>query len=709
MKKIQLIFLFALLSVTTFGQISIHGKLVDTQNQPLPGANIYFENTYEGTTSDSDGVFQLTSELTGAQRLKVTFLGYIPYTVAIPAKADTALVIKLQPENNKVDEVVITAGTFGTADDEQTVTLKAIDILTTPTSEGDVYGALRTLPGTQQVAEDGRLFVRGGEAYETKTFIDGMEMQQPYSSSTPDLPSRGRFSPELFKGTLFSTGGYSAEYGQALSSALILRTIDLPEESFTSIGLLNVGFQGGYTKRFERASISASGEYYNLGLNNKINPPRKAFAEDPVQMNGLIHAQVKSGKQGMWKTLYSFNHHKLIAPYATSSTNWENVALNSSNQYVNSTYRNMLSDTWMVYGGISGDYYDDHIKMEEGSYHILDRYSQGRAGLKYLPSEKVKINMGLDANWHDNERSNENVAGQKAGFTQRTLATYAEGEFQLGDNWAVRLGVRPEYFDLLQKVKVAPRLSLARKTGEHSQLSLAYGTFYQNAPDEFLAFNHQLKAEEAKHFILNYQYSYDKRDFRIETYYKDYQNLVKFNQASTEYAPSYYTSSGTGYSKGVDLFFRDRRSIPLLDYWIAYSYLDTKRDYRDFPEKATPGFVAKNTLSIVGKYWIAGWNTQFGFSLTAASGRPYDDPNTPEFMDRKAPAYSNFSLNAAHLAYLFGNYTIFYCSVGNVLGRDKPYTYRYSDKPNRSGVYERIPVQAETLRSIILGVFIQIK
>ncbi|GET27854.1 TonB-dependent receptor [Prolixibacter sp. SD074] len=709
MKKIQLIFLLTFLSVTVFGQISIHGKVVDTQNQPLPGANIYFENTYEGATSDSDGIFQLTSQLEGAQRLKVTFLGYVPYTVAIPAKADTALVITLQPEHNKVDEVVITAGTFGTDDDEQTVTLNAIDILTTPTSEGDIYGALRTLPGTQQVAEDGRLFVRGGEAYETKTFIDGMEMQQPYSSSTPDLPSRGRFSPELFKGTLFGTGGYSAEYGQALSSALILHTIDLPKESFTSIGLLNVGVQGGYTKRFDKASVSASGEYYNLGLNNRINPPRNAFAEDPVQMNGLVHAQVKSGKQGMWKALYSFNHHKLIAPYATSATDRENVALNSTNHYVNTTYRNMLSDTWMIYGGVSGDYYDDRIKMEEGNYHIMDRYSQGRAGLKYLPSEKVKINMGVDANWQDNERSNEAVANREAGFTQRTLATYVEVEFQLGENWAVRLGVRPEYFDLLQKIEVAPRLSLARKTGEHSQLSLAYGAFYQNAPDEYLAFNHQLNAEGAGHFILNYQYSRNKRDFRIETYYKDYQSLVKFNMGQSEYTPAYYTSSGSGYSKGVDLFFRDRKSIPLLDYWIAYSYLDTKRYYRDFPTKVTPGFVAKNTLSVVGKYWIAGWNTQFGFSFTAASGRPYDDPNTPAFMDKKAPVYSNLSLNASHLAYLFGNYTIFYCSVGNVLGRDKPYTYRYSETPNSAGTNERIPVQAETLRSIILGVFIQIK
>ncbi|MBK6976262.1 MAG: hypothetical protein IPH28_03405 [Cytophagaceae bacterium] len=50
------------------------------------------------------------------------------------------------------------------------------------------------------------LFVRGGSSSETKTVIDGMIVQNPYFSSTPDVPQRGRFDPFMFKGTAFSTG-----------------------------------------------------------------------------------------------------------------------------------------------------------------------------------------------------------------------------------------------------------------------------------------------------------------------------------------------------------------------------------------------------------------------------------------------------------------------------------------------------------------------
>ena len=56
-------------------------------------------------------------------------------------------------------------------------------------------------------------------------------MNNFFYSSVPNVAQRGRFSPFIFKGTVFSAGGYSALYGQALSSALILESIDLPEQS----------------------------------------------------------------------------------------------------------------------------------------------------------------------------------------------------------------------------------------------------------------------------------------------------------------------------------------------------------------------------------------------------------------------------------------------------------------------------------------------
>ena len=90
------------------------------------------------------------------------------------------------------------------------VILRPLDIVTTAGSQGDIYGALQTLPGTQPRRIRKDFFVRGGDA-EAKTLIDGIEVANPYFSSVPDVPQRSRFSPFMFKGTNFSTGGYSAQ------------------------------------------------------------------------------------------------------------------------------------------------------------------------------------------------------------------------------------------------------------------------------------------------------------------------------------------------------------------------------------------------------------------------------------------------------------------------------------------------------------------
>ena len=113
---------------------------------------------------------------------------------------------------------------------------------------GNFVGALQTLPGTSNVSEDGRLFVRGGDAEETQIFVDGMRVFTPYSPTAKNIPTRGRLSPFLFKGIIFSTGGYSAEYGQALSGVLLLNSVDEAQEEKTDISLMTLGLGIGNTQ-----------------------------------------------------------------------------------------------------------------------------------------------------------------------------------------------------------------------------------------------------------------------------------------------------------------------------------------------------------------------------------------------------------------------------------------------------------------------------
>jgi hypothetical protein len=64
---------------------------------------------------------------------------------------------------------------------------------------------------------------------------------------------------------------------------------------------------------------------------------------------------------------------------------------------------------------------------------------------------------------------------------------------------------------------------------------------------------------------------------RLETYYKKYQDLIK--TTTDFYRPIAVNNNGSGYAKGVELFWRDKKSLKNIDYWVSYSYLDSKRDY----------------------------------------------------------------------------------------------------------------------------------
>ena len=173
----------------------------------------------------------------------------------------------LKEQLSELKAVTITAGSFTAGDAKRGAVLSSIDVATTAGSNADITAALKTLPGAQQVGEQEGLFVRGGAGYEAKQYIDGTLVNNPYFTSVPDIAQRGRFSPFLFKGTVFSTGGYSALYGQALSSVVLLESIDLPEKSEidATISPLVVGLGTQQLAKNKQSSYGFSYDYVNAG------------------------------------------------------------------------------------------------------------------------------------------------------------------------------------------------------------------------------------------------------------------------------------------------------------------------------------------------------------------------------------------------------------------------------------------------------------
>lgn len=676
-----------LLVIHSNAQNTINGRVINERGLPIAGANVYLDGTYDGSTTNENGEFAFSTSESGSQTLMVSYLSYETFTMVGDISYMRNLTIKMLEDVSALDAVILSAGTFSAGDNSKVNVLNPLDVVTTASALGDFVGALQTLPGTSTVSEDGRLFVRGGDAEETQIFIDGIRVFTPYTPSANNTPTRGRYSPFLFDGITFSTGGYSAEYGQALSSVLLLNTIDEPDQEKTDIGIMSVGVTLGNTQKWDKNSISVNGAYINLAPYNALFSDRNDWIKPFETFSGETVFRRKTNS-GIFKLYGAFDTTNFELTQEDINYD-ENIRfkLNNKNMYFNSSYQGVLGDTWSIFGGLSYTYGNNKITIIDSDIKDTENSIHAKVKLKNRISNRFKLYFGAEyfATDFNEDYFDNNVSPISYGFNNNIASAFIETDIFLSKALAFKTGLRAEYSDLFHDFSVAPRLSLAYKTSDKGQLSLAYGNFYQNPSNYILKFNQDLKPQNTSHYILNYQYNTDRRIFRAEAYYKNYDNLVKFD---TEFASfdSEFNNNGFGFAKGIDFFWRDSKSIKNLDYWVSYSLLDTKRDYRNYQNKAQPNFVNTHNLSIVGKYFITDWRSQFGLSYGFASGRTYTNPNEPGFLNGKTKAYNSLSVN---WAYLISPQKILYASVNNVLGFKNINGYQYANTPDMNGNFNR--------------------
>lgn len=702
MNKLTLIIIL-LIGFQMIAQTTIGGVVLNQKKEPVVGANIYLEGTYDGGTTSDEGVFSFVTKKMGSQTLIVSFLSYDTYTMVGDVSYMTDITVKLREDVNTLDAVILSAGTFSAGDNSKVNVLNPLDVVTTASALGDFVGALQTLPGTSTVSEDGRLFVRGGDADETQIFIDGIRVFSPYTPTTNNVPSRGRYSPFLFDGITFSTGGYSAEYGQALSSVLLLNTIDEPDQEKTDIGIMSVGGALGNTQKWKKSSISVNASYINLAPYVALFPDRNDWIK-PYEVASGEAVYRRKTNSGLFKLYGAFDatNFELIQE-DINYPEGVHYKLNNNNFYLNGSYQGVLSDTWTLFGGASYTYAKTKQSIIDSKVNDTDNAFHAKLRLKNRVSNRFKLYLGAEwfANNFNEKYSDENIVNASYGFNNNLIAAFAEADIFISKNLAFKSGLRGEYSSVFKEFTLAPRLSLAYKTSTKSQVSLAYGNFYQNPSSPVLKFNQDLKAQNTTHYILNYQYNADRRIFRAEAYYKKYNNLVKYNSEFPSFN-SDFSNNGFGYAKGIDFFWRDNKSLKNFDYWLSYSFLDTERDYKNYPIAAQPNFANTHNISVVGKYWINDWRSQVGFSYGFASGRTYTNPNESGFLNEKTKSYNSLSLN---WAYLISPQKILYASVNNALGFENINGYQYSNTPDMNGNFDRRALQPAADQFFFIGFF----
>lgn len=690
--------LIVLTSLISFGQTEIKGQIVDEQGLPVLGANVFIIGTYDGTTTDEMGNFSFTTTVSGNQKLQISFLSYETIIYDFVVEKFQSKVFTIKESLNTLNAVEVTAGTFKAGDNSKATALKAMDIVTTAGSAGNIIAALETLPGTQTVGENGRLFVRGGEADETQTYVDGIRVGQPYGASANNVPTRGRFSPFLFSGITFSTGGYSAEFGDALSSVLLLNTIDEPTQNQMDISIMTVGVGLGKTKKWEKSSFTFNTSYINLAPYQLVVPQNLDWNKPYETLAGESIFRYKF-KSGILKVYGAFD-------YSTFDLNQKDINfdekirfdLQNNNFYFNTSYKGYLNDNLQLQTGFSYGYAQNKIGISADKVANNERTLHTKFKLRNSFSNRFKLSVGADL-FHTNFDENFNVFGY--GYQNNTIAFFSEAEILLSRKIAFNLGLRLSNASIVDEFTVEPRISFAYKVAENSQFSMAYGNFNQTARQDYLKFDSNLDYETTSHYILNYIYNKQGRMFRAETYYKDYNCLVKYNGIQAGF-DSNYNNEGFGYAKGLDLFWRDSKTIKNLEYWVSYSFIDSKRDFRNYESQVTPSFVANHNFSLVTKYFVSDWRSQISATYSFNSGRPFDNPNITEFMSEKTKSFNNLSLS---WAYLVSQQKILFLSVTNLLGTENIFGYQYANTPDLNGQFQRQAITQPASRFIFVGFF----
>ena len=678
-----------LVACHAMSQTTVAGIVTDGHER-LAGANVFIIGTIDGCLTDSLGQFSFQTYMTGELTLRATFIGYDDAMLTImPNNQSTDLTICMHERATTIDEVVVTASTFSFGKSDNFKTMDALDVVLSANSCGDIVAALQSLPGTQMVGENGKLYVRGGESDECQTFVNGMHVLVPYTTNVENTGVRERFSPFLFKGINFSLGGYGGEYGQALSSVLPMETTDVATGDKLGVSASTVDWNIGGTKAFKRSSLSFNADYTSMGLYNALSPDRIEWTRPYRKLSG--EAQYKAD-------LSTASVLKSYVGYDLTSVGQHNgdhcLSLSEHNSYANATLRTNIGRGYSLFTGLAYSSVISNIDnaLTSGDhYHNVRNEVHLKAEIRKVCSPALKISAGVEDYLR---HSTKQYDTSRYSLDYQLPGVHADAQLRIAPQLFLNLSARAEHASFGGWL-LMPRATLSYVPGKRFQLSVLFGRYSQTADDDYIAMSGKRLAQStAGHAILSMQYSTNKTLLRIEPYYKKYHHLPlcqRISPYSLEWkgeneAGSTYTADGYGTSRGFDIFIESHAIVRNLTTTLSYSFNDSKRLYLDYTELRTPEYVSRHNLRLTMKYAIG--KTIVGLAESYTSGRKFPVGTTP--------FYNSIDVN---LTWLVSPKAIVYTSLSNILGRTNIFRY------NTDGS----AVTATRDRFFYIGIFVSLK
>ena len=234
-------FICIIVVLSGFSQVKIHGTVIDEENKPLEFATVRIHKTALGTNTNLDGDYSISTAEIDTIDIVFSCIGYkTEKRQLIKAKGDIILNMRMLKTAKELQEINVTEYK------KQTGSMIKIDRdsykFAPDVSGGSVEAMLTTMAGVNSTNEmSSQYSVRGGSYDENSVYINGIEIYRPQLISSGQQEGLSIINPDLVGEVKFSTGGFSAEYGDKMSSVLDI----MYREPQTFEGSVSMSLMGG--------------------------------------------------------------------------------------------------------------------------------------------------------------------------------------------------------------------------------------------------------------------------------------------------------------------------------------------------------------------------------------------------------------------------------------------------------------------------------
>ncbi len=733
----------------------IKGKVVDRlTKQPVADAIVSIEKTGIKAGTDLNGEFRFTGLESGTFTIKISTIGYVPILINdVVVMRGREAEVYAELDIIQTDEIIVEAERFVKPSDivSSFKNLRYEEIRRAPGGFEDIGRVVQTLPGVSFV-NDGRndLIVRGGSPAENLFLLDNSPIPNinHFGSQGATGGPTSLVNLDLVREINFITGGFSARYGDKLSSVLEIKLREGNRERFaadinlsaTGLGAVFEGPIGGNKKG--SFILSARRSYLDFIFN------AAGFGFIPEYTDFQLKANYDISKSNAITFNFIGNLDKVRFNNDTEEKKQDNEDILKNNQsgYSNSIeLRTLTSSKSYLLTTLSRSFTKFDFSGRDANFveTFKNNSEEGETQLKseffVLPVKSTQISFGAGISIIDFKNDIAKTADTlffadpnpiiipAVNLNTDNNAIKGFGYIQVTQSPATWLrlnaGLRFDYFNFItNKSYVSPRVSANISLLKNLNLNLNYGIFYQSPSYIWLVSNPENKALNnirADHYIagLEYLFSSDTRA-TVEVYYKDYKNypvsqarpyFILANNGGDFQKPENFgleplVSEGTGFARGVEFFFQKALTEKLYGT-VNLSIFEAKYKSLDGIERPSD-YDNKFLFTMTGGYLFGnGW--EFASKFRFYGGRPYTpiNPTTgiqqvSQYNSERLPNYYSLDVRLDK-RWDFSKWSLItYIDIQNITGRKNITNYKWNKykqeiEANESlGVFPTIGINA---------------